>query len=645
MEPQMSMAIVNSGGPVAPEPASTAPSTGTTPGFSGDGQGFTQVMGDVAGAPGVSPVGSTDQMLAPIPTTAGAMSPGWWPAGWPGTGTSASATGKSGAPTSTLNGGALGPNAALDPLMAGLSAGTSGLPIVAPSSTGSNSTHHDTSLQPFYGQIPLMISLPFQPMTTGSALPLPPTPAIPGASGRSGAYGEAVAGSGGPSGGQPGAGWPVASATSGALLVAGGAGAQSTPAFPAAPTFPAALDLPALALPPGPNVAAVVAGVPGATGQQRARDAPSSAATGVVDATALGGRSGGVTAPVALAMTVGQTALAPPVAGQVQLAAGQTPGLTAPVAPMFTGPASAFGGSAGTGVSGAASASLGSNQIGNDPASPLSTLLAAGAANTDASSGMSGDTSASSSRAKGATTHLGPLLSSDASRPQQVTIGLSTAPTPTTASTDGVSGNVGDTGADPLTQMIVHQAVLLQRGDSTEMRLRLSPPALGQIQVTIRRDAQGALSAQLTPSTHAAAALLTAHQQTIRDALAAHSTTGDASVMVTADGSGGGSGTGGRSSAGRDGSGGSQSEYQPEPSATAIGGITQQTGRSAGWPVGWPGASATSVPSATGVPVGQPTTIPGAGVLGSASESAGTASPVAAPGQPAAPGHPVNYNA
>lgn len=85
-------------------------------------------------------------------------------------------------------------------------------------------------------------------------------------------------------------------------------------------------------------------------------------------------------------------------------------------------------------------------------------------------------------------------------------------------------------GAPPAIQEVIQQAlaqaVLLRQGQATEMRLRLRPPALGEVQITVRRDALGQLSAHLAPTTAAATAMLIAHQQDLRIALAQHSATG-----------------------------------------------------------------------------------------------------------------------
>lgn len=74
-----------------------------------------------------------------------------------------------------------------------------------------------------------------------------------------------------------------------------------------------------------------------------------------------------------------------------------------------------------------------------------------------------------------------------------------------------------------MTQQLTAQATLLHAGQQTTMRLRLSPPALGDVQVLMRRDAAGNLSAHLVAASHGAAEALGANLHSLRAALDQHS--------------------------------------------------------------------------------------------------------------------------
>ncbi len=82
------------------------------------------------------------------------------------------------------------------------------------------------------------------------------------------------------------------------------------------------------------------------------------------------------------------------------------------------------------------------------------------------------------------------------------------------------------------TQRIVAEARLLQNGAATEMRLRLRPPDLGDVQVVLRRDHAGDLAVHLIPATREAAAALDAHLHHLRDALDAQSANHHAEVTL-----------------------------------------------------------------------------------------------------------------
>ncbi len=70
---------------------------------------------------------------------------------------------------------------------------------------------------------------------------------------------------------------------------------------------------------------------------------------------------------------------------------------------------------------------------------------------------------------------------------------------------------------------IALQAQLVGRGQSAEMRLRLRPPDLGEVGVTVRRSATGGLTVHLAPASPEAAAVLRAHLPHLQTALEPHS--------------------------------------------------------------------------------------------------------------------------
>ena len=73
------------------------------------------------------------------------------------------------------------------------------------------------------------------------------------------------------------------------------------------------------------------------------------------------------------------------------------------------------------------------------------------------------------------------------------------------------------------THQIVAQAQLLQNGQTAEMRLRLRPPDLGEVNVTVRRDATGGLTVHLVAATSEAASALNANMHFLRASLDQHS--------------------------------------------------------------------------------------------------------------------------
>nr|MBA3827066.1 flagellar hook-length control protein FliK [Ktedonobacterales bacterium] len=98
------------------------------------------------------------------------------------------------------------------------------------------------------------------------------------------------------------------------------------------------------------------------------------------------------------------------------------------------------------------------------------------------------------------------------------------------AMADARLGNVTTTGGPPAatpthpavvnaTREIVAQAQLLGHGQSAEMRLRLRPPELGEVGVTIRRTATGGLTMHINPASPAAAAVLRSHLPQLQTAL------------------------------------------------------------------------------------------------------------------------------
>ena len=79
---------------------------------------------------------------------------------------------------------------------------------------------------------------------------------------------------------------------------------------------------------------------------------------------------------------------------------------------------------------------------------------------------------------------------------------------------------------------IVAQAQLLHNGQSAEMRLRLRPPDLGEVNVTVRRDADGGLTVHLVAATREAASALNANMHFLRASLDQHSTGRGAEVTL-----------------------------------------------------------------------------------------------------------------
>ena len=73
-----------------------------------------------------------------------------------------------------------------------------------------------------------------------------------------------------------------------------------------------------------------------------------------------------------------------------------------------------------------------------------------------------------------------------------------------------------------LPEMMMNRAAALQNGAETEMRVKISPPDLGLVHITMRKDAQGTLIAAIAAPS-AAAGAISAHTQAIRDAMAPYS--------------------------------------------------------------------------------------------------------------------------
>ncbi len=73
------------------------------------------------------------------------------------------------------------------------------------------------------------------------------------------------------------------------------------------------------------------------------------------------------------------------------------------------------------------------------------------------------------------------------------------------------------------TAQIAAQAQMLAPGQASEIRLRLRPPDLGEVQVQIRRNAAGALAVHLFPALPEAAQVLNANLEHLRAALTPHS--------------------------------------------------------------------------------------------------------------------------
>ncbi len=100
-----------------------------------------------------------------------------------------------------------------------------------------------------------------------------------------------------------------------------------------------------------------------------------------------------------------------------------------------------------------------------------------------------------------------------------------------------------------LPEMMMTRAAALKNGTETEMRVKISPPDLGLVHVTLRKDAQGTLIAAIAAPS-AAAGVISAHTQAIRDAMApysAHTPQVHVSAQNT-DGAGGNTSFGGNRS-------------------------------------------------------------------------------------------------
>jgi Flagellar hook-length control protein FliK len=109
--------------------------------------------------------------------------------------------------------------------------------------------------------------------------------------------------------------------------------------------------------------------------------------------------------------------------------------------------------------------------------------------------------------------------------------------TGTAPSSNSTISGTGSTSTVPssieqMTNQVTAQAQLIQNGQSAEMRLRLRPPDLGDVQITLRRDAEGVLSAHLVPVQHDATLLLTQHISHLQQALDQHSHGGHAEVSI-----------------------------------------------------------------------------------------------------------------
>lgn len=135
---------------------------------------------------------------------------------------------------------------------------------------------------------------------------------------------------------------------------------------------------------------------------------------------------------------------------------------------------------------------------------------------------------------------------------------VSTAPAsaPGTASMPPVIQHAAD--------QIVAQASLLQNGQSAEMRLRLRPPDLGDLQVTLRRETHGGLTVHLIPATREGSDALAANLHHLQSMLDAQSNGQGAQLSLTQYGS---SGQGSAFSRGQDFASGDQGDI-PETSPT-----------------------------------------------------------------------------
>jgi|GEM_PF-5125484 len=87
-----------------------------------------------------------------------------------------------------------------------------------------------------------------------------------------------------------------------------------------------------------------------------------------------------------------------------------------------------------------------------------------------------------------------------------------------------------------IAQQLVAQATMVKSGQSTEMRLRLRPPELGDVSIIMRRDATGALTTTLIPATQAAYAALQANMHHLRAVLVPHSQGAAPDVQLMASG-------------------------------------------------------------------------------------------------------------
>ncbi len=120
----------------------------------------------------------------------------------------------------------------------------------------------------------------------------------------------------------------------------------------------------------------------------------------------------------------------------------------------------------------------------------------------------------------------GATMTGTEQHPVATTTGIPSADASSTAKTDVHPAAV------QTSQQIVAQAALLHNGQTTEMQLRLRPPELGEVRITLRRDAGGVISAHLVPATQEAGAILNANLHHLRQTLNQQSTGGRAEVSV-----------------------------------------------------------------------------------------------------------------